>query len=306
MKAYETSTYTPEYPLDSLCNHGYSGEVVLLDNEEGEIGRWRGWKDGGADQARWLLGGVPLLGEARVHQLRGSCRPDRDHAPGAGGEEALGLGGPVLEDAELLHAPAGSRGPAGGDLHRLAAARDVGWCRGGLVLRDPVDLRVVVLELSCGRPLRRPGDHGPALRRPARRNSDRGRGGLTHRQADAQPRRTRGLRGSRLRGPLLPLRPVPAGRSGCRGRRPDPEPRDAPRLPGRRARFFGGGGGDCPRPGRVERSALHAAQPEAPRDLPRALGGTSGGHLPVARWGRRAGEGGAVLHGGGVRHLRRG
>src|SRR5215207_2489172 len=249
MKAYETSTYTPEYPLDSLCNHGYTGEVVLLDDEEGEIGRWRGWKDGGADQARWLLGGVPLLGEARVHQLRGSCRPDRDHAPGAGGEEALGLGGPVLEDAELLHAPAGSRGAAGGDLHRLAAARDLGWYCCGLVLRDPVDLRAVALELSCGRPLGRAGHHGPALRGPARRDSYCGRGGLTHRQADAQPRRPGRLRGSRLRGPLLPLRPVPAGRRGCRRRRPDPEPRDARRLPGRRTRFVGGGRGGRRRPG---------------------------------------------------------
>src|SRR5215217_2962177 len=33
-----------------------------------------------ADQAGRLLGGFLVLGEAWFHQLRGSCRSDRDHA----------------------------------------------------------------------------------------------------------------------------------------------------------------------------------------------------------------------------------
>src|SRR5215207_274871 len=273
MKAYETSTYTPEYPLDSLCNHGYTGEVVLLDDEEGEIGRWRGWKDGGADQARWLLGGVPLLGEARVHQLRGSCRPDRDHAPGAGGEEALGLGGPVLEDAELLHAPAGSRGPAGGDLHRLAATRNTWGHRSGLLLHHPFHLRPAPALVPGGGPLRCAGYHRPPLRRPACRNSDSGRGGHEDRQAHPQPRRPRCFRCRFLRRHLLPLRTLPGGRG--RGGRPwrvaaalRARRVQGPRawLRGRRVRH---------RPGRLEWwSALRTAQPEAPRDLRRPLGGT--------------------------------
>ena len=60
----------------------------------------------------------------RFHQLRGARWPDRDHAPRAGREEAVGIGGPVSEDAQLLHAVARPRGAAGRDLHRVEVTRD--------------------------------------------------------------------------------------------------------------------------------------------------------------------------------------
>ena len=66
--------------------------------------------------------------------------PDRDHAPGAGGQQALGHRAAVSTDAQLLHAAAGAGGAAGRHLHRLEAARYAGRHRGRL-LRHTLDLR---------------------------------------------------------------------------------------------------------------------------------------------------------------------
>src|SRR5687768_16382023 len=64
--------------------------------------------------------GAPLLAEARVHQLRRADWTDRDHAPGAGREEALDQRGPLSPRAQLLHAFTRARGAATRDVHRLA------------------------------------------------------------------------------------------------------------------------------------------------------------------------------------------
>src|SRR3712207_6981346 len=61
---------------------------------------------------------------------------------------SVGLGGAVPEDAELLHATSGTRGPAGRDVHRLEAARDFGRHRGRLVLRDSLDRKSTRLNSS--------------------------------------------------------------------------------------------------------------------------------------------------------------
>src|SRR5829696_1130726 len=117
--------------------------VVQSGGEEDGYGDQRR-QHGGGYQAGWVLGGVLVLGEVGVHQLRGSCGADCDHAQGAGREEAVGLRATVPADAELLHAPARTRGPAGGHLHRVEAARDAWWHRGWLLLRHTVYLRVAV------------------------------------------------------------------------------------------------------------------------------------------------------------------
>src|SRR3712207_9254697 len=78
---------------------------------------------------------------------------------------AVGLGGAVPEDAELLHATSGTRGPAGRDVHRLEVARDFGRHRGRLVLRDSLHLCPPAPLLPRGRPLGRAGGGGGSGKR---------------------------------------------------------------------------------------------------------------------------------------------
>src|SRR5215207_11521609 len=153
--------------LTPCGNRGYTARVAQSQGEEGEDGDGDVAAGAGADQAGWLLGGFLVLGEAWVYQLRGACWSDRDHAPRAGGEEAVGLGGAVPEDAQLLHALARSRGAAGCDLHRVEAARYARRDRGRLLLRGPLHLRFVAALLPGRGPLGRARDHGPFVRHTA-------------------------------------------------------------------------------------------------------------------------------------------
>ena len=82
-----------------------------------------------------LLGGLPVLAEARLHQLRRAGGPDRHHAPGAGGAAALDLRAPLPARPELLHVAARPRGPAARHLHRLVVTSDLGRHRGGDAVR---------------------------------------------------------------------------------------------------------------------------------------------------------------------------
>ena len=73
-----------------------------------------------------LLGGLRLLAQARLHQLRRPRRADRHHAPGTGGETPLDLRAPLPARAQLLHGAARPGGAAARHLHRLADAPHLG------------------------------------------------------------------------------------------------------------------------------------------------------------------------------------
>ena len=153
--------------------------------------------------ASHLCRSVPLLAEARIHQLRRADRADRDHARGAGGKEALDQRGALSSRAELLHVAARTRGAAARNVCRLAAAQDVRWCGRGRALRHPVDVHPVGAELRlCD--LRR-GAVGcrDLLRLEACGARDRRCGRDSHRQQGAQERGDVVARRARLRGDLL-------------------------------------------------------------------------------------------------------
>src|SRR3989344_9446008 len=73
-----------------------------------------------------VLGGVQILAQARLHQLRRPGRADFHDAPGAGRETPLDLGAPLPARAELLHGAARSRGATTRDIYRLVDARYLG------------------------------------------------------------------------------------------------------------------------------------------------------------------------------------
>src|SRR5829696_2994340 len=211
-----------------------------------------------ADQAGRFLGGLLVLGEARLHKLRGACGTDRHHAQGAGGEETLGLREPVFEDAQLLHVATRSRGAAGGDLHRVETARDGGWGRGRLLLRRTLHLRVVAALVPGRGPLGRAGDHGSSLWHTACGDSHSRRGRPEDFQACPQPLPARSLLGRSIRRPVLLLRSLPARGACRRPRRTPPEPRGTRSLRKRRAWFFRGGRVGCGQ-GRIPGPAFGAA-----------------------------------------------
>src|SRR5712692_8820855 len=70
--------------------------------------------------------GLPLLAEARLHQLRRPDRANRDHAPGPGRAETLDLRETFSSRAQLLHGAAGTGSPAARHLYRLDDAPDLG------------------------------------------------------------------------------------------------------------------------------------------------------------------------------------
>src|SRR5215204_2805385 len=157
----------------------------------------------------------------------GACGSDRHHAPGVGREETVGLRGPVLEVAQLLHVIAWPGGPAGRDVHRVEVTRDGRGDRGWFLLRDPIDLRIVAPLVPGRSPFGRAGDHGAPLRDPAGRYSHRRRGCTTDCQACPQPLPAHRLLGGGVHRPLLLVGPIPARGASRRPRWSSPEPRGA-------------------------------------------------------------------------------
>ena len=107
-------------------------------------GRERSRRPGGADPrppggrpgaSGVVRGRGPVLGEARLHQLRRSHRPDRDHARRAGRAPSVDPRGPVPARAVVLHGAPRPRGPAARDLHRVAAPRHARRDRRGDAVR---------------------------------------------------------------------------------------------------------------------------------------------------------------------------
>src|SRR5215213_9679001 len=197
------------------------------------------------DQASRVVGGVLVLGEARLHKLRGACGTDRHHAPRVGGEETLGLREPVSEDAQLLHVAARSRGAAGRDLHRVEVARYGGWDSGRHLLRRTLHLRVVAALVPGRGPLGCAHDHGSSLWHTACGDSHSRRGRPEDFQACPQPLPARRFLGRSVRRPVLLLRSLPARGAWRRPRRTPPEPRGTRSLRKRRAWFFRGGRVGC-------------------------------------------------------------
>src|SRR3989344_6741730 len=74
-----------------------------------------------------VLGGVQILAQARLHQLRRPGRADFHDASGVSREAPLALGAPLPARAELLHGATGAGGDPTCDLHRLAHARRARW-----------------------------------------------------------------------------------------------------------------------------------------------------------------------------------
>ena len=241
--------------------------------------------------------GVPVLAEARLHQLRRADRADRDHAPGAGRAAALDLRGPLPARAQLLHGAAGAGSAAARHLHRLADAprarrhRRRRAVRPALALhpdRAVLDLRRVRLGAGGGgRPLRHQA--GGDRDRPLRRMADR--------VARAAERRAVGDRRGGVRRDLRARPAVPGDRPRRgRARLPRRAHRSGQVPTGRRARR----GREGPRAGDHRRRhadararTLHLGSLRAgARDRARALGRwrwrrswrTAAGKAPSPRW----------------------
>ena len=179
-------------------------------------------------------GGLGLLAQARLHQLRRSRRTDRHDAPRTGGEAPLDLRAPLSACAQLLHVAARARGDPVGHLHQLAASRRA-RCPGRRGALLPARLRPAVgAGGRLSRLRRRPRGAGDLLRDQARS----GRRGpvrrLAHRLAGAQERGADGHRSPGLRRHLclrdrLPLDRARRRHPGCHRR-----PADARQVPRRR------------------------------------------------------------------------
>ncbi|CAA9499420.1 MAG: Chromate transport protein ChrA, partial [uncultured Solirubrobacterales bacterium] len=193
--------------------------------------------------------------------LRRACGPDRRHAADTGRGEAMDRPAAFPACLELLHAASGARGPAAGDLHRVAAQRHERCPRGRHPLRAAGRSRPARAVHRLRR-LRRDHRRDGALRRSCSRRGRRRDAGRCPRGApSARPpcsgRPSRGgLRGDlgvlgslpdhrcvgRRRG--LAHRPAAAGGArghrtplGCRGRRG--ATLDPRRCPARRVAFEG-------------------------------------------------------------------
>src|SRR2546427_2440455 len=70
-------------------------------------------------RAGLIRGGVSLLAQARLYQLRRADGTDRDHASRIGRAPALDLGTSLSACPELLHGVAGAGGATARDLYRL-------------------------------------------------------------------------------------------------------------------------------------------------------------------------------------------
>src|SRR5436190_2640274 len=87
-----------------------------------------------------ICSGNSLLGQTWFHQFRRTDWPDRDHANRVGGEEEMDQSVTISARAQLLHALAGSRGPAACYLCRLASAQDLWRYRRRRVFRYSIHL----------------------------------------------------------------------------------------------------------------------------------------------------------------------
>ena len=115
---------------------------------------------------------VPLLAAPGLHQLRRPGRADRAHASRTRRREALDLRAALPARAQLLHGAARARGDAARDLHRLAAAPDVGRHRRRRAVRAAVaraaDRAVVAVRRVRRRAARSPGSSTASSRRSSR------------------------------------------------------------------------------------------------------------------------------------------
>src|SRR3954451_3901166 len=90
---------------------------------------------------------VPILVKARVHFIRRTDRPNRDHADRVGRKEKVDQPIALFARAELLHAAARPRSATTRDLHRLALTQNPRRnCRWRAV-RDSIDLCSLDAEL---------------------------------------------------------------------------------------------------------------------------------------------------------------
>src|SRR4028119_2021512 len=102
---------------------GPAGQIAIMHRELVDEKRW-------VSEGQYLrtLNFCMLLPGPEAQQVA----PDTGRGPtggaarGGAGERLLFMGGVLLKDSDLLQAPSGTRGPAGGDVHRVEAARDVG------------------------------------------------------------------------------------------------------------------------------------------------------------------------------------
>ena len=166
-----------------------------------------------AGARRFVPGGLALLDQARLHQLRWADRADRDHARRARRAPPVDQQRPVPPRVELLHAAARPGGAAARRIRRLAPAPRQRRDRRGPDVHHPGLLHHArtLLRLRRARG-RRVG--GRALLRPGRGGRrDRRRGGDQDRQEGATKRRPvpRGRAG--VRRDLLPPRAVPVDRA---------------------------------------------------------------------------------------------
>src|SRR5882724_3268749 len=166
---------------------------------------------------------VPLLAQARLHQLRRPDRPDRDHAPGPGRAETLDLREALPARAQLLHGIARPRGAAARDLHRLDDASHLGRGDLGRVVRAALALHPDRADVDLSRVRRRTAGQRALLRHQARGHRDRAVRRLAHRLARAQERLAVGDQRGRVHCDLRVSSSV--SRDRARGRRP--------RIPGR-------------------------------------------------------------------------
>src|SRR5437660_237027 len=131
---------------------------------------------------------IPLLVEARIHQLWRTDRPNRDYADGAGRKEKMDQPIAISARAQLLHAAARPGSTTARHLRRLASSQNLGRHRRRRILCHTVDFYSLDVEFHLRRLRQRPVDRSDFLWTQTCRDCDRADGGHSHREKIAEER----------------------------------------------------------------------------------------------------------------------
>src|SRR3989344_5572986 len=164
-------------------------------------------------------GGLPVLAQARFHQLWRAGGPDCDHACRAGGAPPLDQRKAISARPQLLHAAARPRGAAAGHLHRLAHAPHPGRHRGRGAVCTAFALHPDRAVVGVPAVWRRARGGRHLLRHQARCDRAGAACGPPHRHAGSQKRLDVGHCGCVFCGHLCAQHALPGHRAGRRAHR---------------------------------------------------------------------------------------
>src|SRR3989344_3175338 len=173
----------------------------------------------GPPHPRKLWRGLPVLAQARFHQLWRACGPDCDHACRAGGAPPLDQRKAISARPQLLHAAARPRGAAAGHLHRLAHAPHLGRHRGRGAVCTAFALHPDRAVVGVPAVWRRARGGRHLLRHQARCDRAGAACGPPHRHAGSQKRLDVGHCGCVFCGHLCAQHALPGHRAGRRAHR---------------------------------------------------------------------------------------